>query len=294
MATDIVFLFDVSGSMSYNINNVKNNVSNFVDYLKSGGVSDYRLGFVTFEGENYISTYNFTTNVEEFKSAVDAITTYGGEEYGLTALQAAMNMDLRENAVKEFIVVTDEGYEENDYYSDSTLTATNIQTALNNANIKVDVFGEMGSYSSSYYQSCQDDWEPLANSTNWAGTNITGKFYDINTDFSVLFQNISSEITQVDPTGNSDGGFTHRMSLAHWSYGFTPSFAATSTSALISGSSSDILTATDSAASLVTEALPAAAISTDTTTASLTGATSSADTGIVVAADSSASGTSLA
>ena len=188
---DYVFIFDTSGSMSTYINQVKNIAANFTSQLTSLGV-DYRLGIVEYEGAESISTYNFTNDVGTFTADVTTVADkayYGGwEEYGLTAIETALSMNFRENATKHFIVITDEGYEE-----DSSASGTTIAN-LNSNSVKLDVIG------ATYYD-CIGEWEPVANATG-------GHFYDINGNFNSIFTSIATGVDLTD----------FHMQLSRWSY----------------------------------------------------------------------------
>lgn len=230
---DIVFIIDKSGSMDTYIDAVKNNVSNFVSYLKAENIS-CRLAAVEYGDwyESDVTLHDFTSDVDEFENIIASISADGaGFEYGLTAIygnnsvQGALSLlDPDSSAKRMFIVVTDESYQENNSYSTSSLTAETVLAALNQNNVQVNVFGLMDSSGYISVYSCEDDWTPVAEGTG-------GKFYDITTDFSSLFRQVVDEIT-----GKTDDGYTHRMSLAHWSYGFTPN-VSTDTASFITDSS---------------------------------------------------------
>ena len=265
MATDIVFLFDTTGSMDTYITNVANAVSGFVDFLKSGKVTDYKLGIVSYE-YSVDTNYDFTTDVETFQSqalaAAEKARDGGGTEYGLTALQTALNIGLRDNASKEFIVVTDEGYDENDSYYTGSFNKENTLAALKAAGVKVDVLGllaEKDPYAEWRDNPCQVDWESFANATYWIGkenTTVTGKFYDITAtaNYGDIFRDLADKI--IDEEKNNTGqntdteSFTHQLSLAQWNFGFNPvSYTASDTTAaaLIVGSPAETELSTSAA-----------------------------------------------
>ena len=153
-------------------------------------------------------------------------------------------MNFREGSNKEFIVVTDEGYFENDSSFPKskfrTYTEAEVVTELNNKNVKLDVFGALqNSYTSTgkalndYYNAqyrgegwCQDEWTPIANATTGQlinGETSNGQFYDIESDFSSL---LNAAIVTGDPISTTNG--THQFSFAQWNYGFTPADATAS------------------------------------------------------------------
>ncbi len=194
--TDVIFLIDKSSSMSSYIQRVKDAITSFANSLGSTN-SDFRFGIVefgqsqnsglpvakTFTLFNGVTPY-FTSNVEEFTGTLDTNSS-GSMEYGLTAIQTALLMfelDPR-LAQKRIVVLTDAGCEGDGSEAEdpSGLTSTDIETALNAANVKMDVVGKVG------YE-CQDEYEPLANSTG-------GKFYDINSlSYYNYFEDIADDI----------------------------------------------------------------------------------------------------
>ncbi len=98
-AADIVFVLDVTGSMSSIIDAVKNNIVEFADSLEQRGI-DYRLGMVTFL-DVVENTYAFTGDVQTFKSYVAAQYAHGGGDGPENSLQGLLDgtkMSFRNNA----------------------------------------------------------------------------------------------------------------------------------------------------------------------------------------------------
>lgn len=179
---DIVFIIDVSGSMDYYIDDVKNNVNSFVTKLQNSGVGNVRFGLISYEtdasAQIFSNETNLTSDINEFKSAIDNLSTYGGTEYGLTAVELAMSIVSDEdNTTKRFLVVTDEDCDDS-----SMFNPTNIDNALKSRGIIMDVVGSEGS--------CRTEWEPLANATN-------GKFYLLGSGFPSIFSDITTDIVNV-------------------------------------------------------------------------------------------------
>lgn len=107
---DIVFAIDTSGSMSEEIEQVKDNINDFVDGLAERGVT-VGLGLIAFgNGPPEVKgggTLFF--DVEEFKALVGGLSITGGEERGFEALRDAVgSFDFSGVAQKIFILVTDE------------------------------------------------------------------------------------------------------------------------------------------------------------------------------------------
>ncbi len=100
---DLVFVLDVTGSMSGEIAGVRNHVIEFADSLVEQGV-DFRLGMVTFldEVEN---VYPFTDDATLFQTWVAEQYAHGGgdgPENSLQALATAAGMQWRDQASRVF------------------------------------------------------------------------------------------------------------------------------------------------------------------------------------------------
>ncbi|MBR5913790.1 MAG: VWA domain-containing protein [Selenomonadaceae bacterium] len=181
---DIVFIIDVSGSMNDYIADVKNNVNSFVTNLQNSGVGNIRFGLISYETDAIAHTFSndgnnyLTSNVDEFKTAVENLPIYGSTEYGLTAVEKAMSIVSDEdNTTKRFIVVTDEDCDDR-----SMFNATNLDNTLKSREIVMDVVGIEGD--------CRTEWESLANNTN-------GKFYLLGSGFPSIFSEITTDIVNI-------------------------------------------------------------------------------------------------
>ncbi len=112
VATDIVFVFDITGSMDEVINNLQTNTQLFADSLVAVGI-DFRIGLVTFD--DYVSMYNSgnllpAESLYVFRSWVDSLEAIGGNdgpENAFGALETATTMNFRPGAQKVFILITD-------------------------------------------------------------------------------------------------------------------------------------------------------------------------------------------
>ena len=156
---DFVFLFDISGSMDSYITRVKEIVGNFAAQLQSSGITNYRFAVGEFGNLNEINAYQFsngsyfTSDINEFTTAAalaaDKASNGGRAEYGLTAIHDAIyGIGFNPWAQKRFIVLTDEGYQENDSATPAE-GATNLETVLGELSatgIVVDVIGKTGLY----------------------------------------------------------------------------------------------------------------------------------------------------
>ncbi len=105
---DIVFVLDCSGSMGDDIQAVRNNINEFADSLVARGV-DFKLGVVTFS-TTIDDVYDFTDDVELFKSWLDRIRLWGGRENSLGALYRATELSFRPQSKRTFVWITDEDY----------------------------------------------------------------------------------------------------------------------------------------------------------------------------------------
>lgn len=206
---DIVFIIDTTGSMSSYLTTMTNKAQDFADTI-AASETDFRLGFVSFgddirkaAGERIAPT----SDVDDFKTAVGALTAYGGDdgpENQIDAIDYArapaagsnpagsfqqdMGFLYRDSALLIFILITDIDYHvPGETYSDvlsyypSGVANTVAQeiTKLNNDGISCYVVAP------TFYQ---DDYDELAEETGAA-------FFDIGSDFSGVIDTIGEEIT---------------------------------------------------------------------------------------------------
>ena len=110
---DIVFVFDITSSMSGEIEGLKNKALNFADALKARGL-DVRLALVTF-GDDVENIYDFTSDPEQFKEWVDDLYAHGGgdsKENALEALARAAELSFRATTQRIAVLITDADYHE--------------------------------------------------------------------------------------------------------------------------------------------------------------------------------------
>jgi len=172
---DIVFILDVTGSMSNEIADVKNNIVEFADLLKKNGV-DYRLGMVTFL-DFVENKYNFTNNVATFKSYVEVQDAHGGDDEPENSLQALMDgctLNFRPSANRIFIWITDATYHIDDRYT--PLTVQVVLNKLMKDGITVHCVGPTYNQTQFYDQIVM---------------NTGGNFYDINQNFRDVLVDVS-------------------------------------------------------------------------------------------------------
>ena len=109
-STDIVFVFDDTGSMSGQINGLKAKAIDFANTLENSSI-DYRLGLVTFKDDvTVINGGVLTDKASVFNDWVDDLYASGGgdtPENSLDALGTATTYSFRPGAQKIFILITD-------------------------------------------------------------------------------------------------------------------------------------------------------------------------------------------
>jgi len=172
---DIVFVLDVTGSMSNEINAVKINIQEFSDSLAAGGI-DYLLGMVTFR-DAVDHVYQFTDDVQQFKSYVAQQSATGGGDYpenSLDALEAATTLQFREGSNRIIIWITDASFHINNGITNLTIEDVVDMLLLNG--IKANCIGNTDEQVSYY--------EPVILPTG-------GTFYDINGNFRDILLDIA-------------------------------------------------------------------------------------------------------
>ncbi|HHX62111.1 MAG TPA: VWA domain-containing protein, partial [Epulopiscium sp.] len=125
---DIVFIIDTTGSMGGVINNVKSNIIAFIDVLKERGVapSFALIDFqdITYDGLDSTTTHkngnkNWFADPEVYKTAISQLKLGNGgdtPETPIDGLETARLLDMRGNANKFFILVTDANYKVDNRY----------------------------------------------------------------------------------------------------------------------------------------------------------------------------------
>lgn len=103
---DFVILMDCSGSMGDEIDEVRANVSSFVQKLKGGGI-DYNLGCILY-GESIFGILEPTPDLNQFTTFFQQAGAIGMDEITSTAIERATQMNLRPTAQRIFILITDE------------------------------------------------------------------------------------------------------------------------------------------------------------------------------------------
>jgi VWFA-related protein len=194
---DIVFVFDVTGSMQEEIDGVKQTCVTFAERLSSTG-RDYRLGLVTFLdviGRVYRADGNLTDNVQEFKGWIGELRANGGDddpEIALDALLRAAQVKFRSNTQRILIVITDAPpHYQGDGTRFSSTTFDETMATLKKNNLTVYAVAPSSASMVRYRLPSGSGYEPLA-------TTLGGKFYDIahNADFTGIIDDIGETISK--------------------------------------------------------------------------------------------------
>lgn len=114
---DMVFVLDNTGSMSFAVSNINNNIDAFVSQLQTEGY-DVQLGLVVYgdeyAGGSVAQKYPMTNDTTTFKSYVSGVSFGGGGDWAEAGLEAIMNpvngaltYSFRPDSKKEFVMITD-------------------------------------------------------------------------------------------------------------------------------------------------------------------------------------------
>ena len=185
---DIVFIIDTTGSMSEEIQDVKENIGAFADALKEKGVSA-SLALVSYqdiEADGNDSTKvlkngvdNWFYDIDAYKNALSSITLGDGGDYpecALDALETARLLDMRASAGKIFILMTDATYKNDNRYGIASMDDE--IDLLKNAGIMCSVISKPF-WKNEYYDLC---------------TETGGTWSDIYGDFSSYLTELTDTI----------------------------------------------------------------------------------------------------
>ena len=203
---DIVFVIDSTGSMGPHIQNVKTNVEKFSEYLEGKGVGA-RMAVVEYKyiiSDGKESTKIHTVDgspwhktTSELKKTLDIIKSgIGGgvgvnEESLIDAMGFVANGDLkfREDAHKFAIVLTDEGFKEDNRHGYTTDT---LIAALEQQNINTSVITE---------NNLQHYFQKMIGSTGIIADIQSSDFYgELEKLADVIFKTITEEVTNKNVT----------------------------------------------------------------------------------------------
>jgi len=124
LVTDIVVVFDDSGSMADNIEAMKAEATSFATEVLAAGL-DARFGLITTVDSPEIDL-PLTAEVSAFQDAVDKLTADGGTEPSLDGVMLGLQQMLwRTGALKVFLVITDEPTNGDSYTIQEVIDAVN-------------------------------------------------------------------------------------------------------------------------------------------------------------------------
>ena len=178
---DIVFILDVSGSMSRAINSMANQIQSFCDSLNARNInwqaavtiySDINIGEPILQ-HPFRSKTEVSTLIQDFTSLTDGSGTDGwrmmgggdAAESGLEGImQGAMSYTFREGSVREFILLTDaKVHTQSDGYSSYTIPQ--VIQALQENHVRLSIVSKINGTE-------QKQLKPMADATG-------GRYYDI-------------------------------------------------------------------------------------------------------------------
>lgn len=188
---DIIFVLDVTGSMSDEINAVRNNMTNFINQLQSEAI-DYRIGFVVFGDIVYVyNQYQFYTEFSEIQNVIQNINLgehgigSGGDfpENQVEAMAQAAQFSWRPGATRNMILLTDATSHESDNVTEWTMGNLLAQLLLPNNIVVFPIFNVQDPTQMTQYL-------PIAEQTN-----PQGNYYHIYDNFNAIINQIGTFIT---------------------------------------------------------------------------------------------------
>ncbi len=156
---DVVFVFDITGSMQDEIDGLVRRTKRFADQLAQSGL-DFELALLPF-GDEVGSATAPTRNVTTFKNQVAALRAGGGgdePENQLGALDAARRLPARPRAKRVLVLVTDAPFHAGDGVT--PLRADEVVTSLREVHAELHVVG------------------PSLDEYRWMTLALGGSFYD--------------------------------------------------------------------------------------------------------------------
>jgi len=167
-SADVVFVLDISHSMGDEIEQVRQNLTEFGASLQDKGY-DFQIGVVTFS-TTVDDVWDFTNDIELIKQRLAGISLWGGVEDSPSALYRATELSFRLNSRRTIIWITDEPYPETNY------TKQQIVNRMLGMGISVHGVG---------LDELQTDWfNPIVLPTGGNFYNINGNFRDILLDIT--------------------------------------------------------------------------------------------------------------
>ncbi|MCX6725832.1 MAG: VWA domain-containing protein [Candidatus Shapirobacteria bacterium] len=190
---DLVFVIDTTGSMNDKIDGLLKTCTEFVEELSELNLNQ-QMAIVSF-GDLFIpgdrtEIFPFTEDITKFKEELKLMPRNSGGgnegESPLEALETALSLSFRPNAVKAFILVTDDSAHQ------TNITAEEITKEL----IKKEVLTFVISPPLSYYKEMA-----LRTGGTWFQVAANTDFKSILTMFRSLIKSISTIVTDVHQIG---------------------------------------------------------------------------------------------
>ena len=172
LPVDIVFVVDESGSMHDDIDVLRNNIRDFTERIENRGV-DWRLGLVTYEKE-VKQRHDPVKDVGRFMGWLPD-KAWGGYEVAEDALNAACDLEFRDNCQKMIILCSDEY----------------IIQGFSKANI-CDVVKKLLNNGINVYQVLNLD----QNNSEFLSAFTQGKVYNLNSGFEEILNSLERELIQ--------------------------------------------------------------------------------------------------
>ena len=197
--TDIVFVFDSTGSMGEEVSAMKEVITDFADELKSSGI-DYRLGLTEYKSFQYdkcgdeasfpykiYNNGNLTPSVSSLKNWIENISAKGGIfESVLAAIKHSISdQNWRSTSKKIIILIGDEvPTPDGDVCNQENNTLNGIISELKKNSIIAYVIGTDKKCTQSNNNVCTD-WEPNDSMVNIA-QKTGGQFYNISSTNTII------------------------------------------------------------------------------------------------------------
>jgi len=170
---DITIAVDVSNLTPGYLENLQNNIGNYINEIKTRGL-DYSLRLVAYDGSGVIVNENYGTDETAFIAGLNGLSGTGaaGPDFGALVTTLAGTTPFRENANRYVIVYTDQSI------NGDGIAATDEQVKeyidrLNMNNFKVSVVTEPSVYEAG--DPAERGWDAITQGTG-------GSLYDIATD----------------------------------------------------------------------------------------------------------------
>lgn len=184
---DITIAVDVSNLTPGYLENLQNNIENYINEIKTRGL-DYNLRLVAFDGSGVVVNENYGTDEASFIAGLNGLSGTGAAEpdFGAVVTTLAESMPFREDANRYVFVYTDQSIN-GDGIATSDEQVKEYINRLNANNFKVSVVTEPSHYETG--DPAEHGWNAITQGTG-------GELYDISTDaadYSGLLSRIGAD-----------------------------------------------------------------------------------------------------